>query len=93
MCVHVALYGAETWTLRKEDEKRLEAFEIWVWRAMENVRWTDKVSNDKVLRRIGEEKRILKVIENRKRNWLDHCLRRDCLLTKMCIRDRLHTGD
>ena len=28
----VALYGAETWTLRKEDERRLEAFEMWVWR-------------------------------------------------------------
>ena len=27
----VALYGAETWTLRKEDEKKLEAFEMWVW--------------------------------------------------------------
>ena len=77
----VALYGAETWTLMKEDEKRLEAFEMWVWRAMEKVRWVDKVRNDEVLRRIGEERRILKVIENKKRNWLGHCLRRDCLLT------------
>ena len=41
----------------------------------------DKVRNAEVLRRIGEEKRILKVIENRNRNWLGHCLRRDCLLT------------
>ena len=41
---------------------------MWVWRAMEKVRWVDKVKNDEVLRRIGEERRILKVIENRKRN-------------------------
>ena len=39
----VALYGAETWTLTKEDEKRLEGFEMWVWRATEKVRWVDKV--------------------------------------------------
>ena len=82
-----------TWALRKEDEKRLEAFEMWLWRAMEKVRWADKIRNDEVLTRIAEERRILKVIGNRKRNWLGHCLRRDCLLTtameEMCIRDRV----
>ena len=48
---------------------------------MGKVRWVDKVRNDEVLRRMGEERRILDVIENRKRNWLGHCFRRDCLLT------------
>ena len=37
----VVLYGAETWTLRRNEEKRLEAFEMWVWRRMEHVKWTD----------------------------------------------------
>ena len=73
----VALYGAETWTLRKEDEKRLEAFEMCVWRAMEKVKRVDKVRNDEVLRKIREDRRILKVSENRKSHWLGHCLRRD----------------
>ena len=31
------LYGAETWTLRKEDVRRLNAFEMWIWRRMEKV--------------------------------------------------------
>ena len=47
----------------------------------EKVRWVHKVRNGEVLRRKGEERRILKVIENRKKNWLGHCLKRDCLLT------------
>ena len=34
-----ALYATETWTYRKEDIRRLEAFEIWVWRRMEKVSW------------------------------------------------------
>jgi len=35
----VALYAAETWTYKKEDIQRLEAFEMWVWRKMEKTSW------------------------------------------------------
>ena len=52
----------------KEDEERLEAFEMSLCSPMEKVRWVDKVRNDEVVRRIGKEKRILKVIKNRIRN-------------------------
>ena len=34
----VVLYGAETWTLRRNEQKQLEAFEMWVWRRMERVK-------------------------------------------------------
>ena len=34
----VALYGAETWTLRWNEQKQLEAFEMWIWRRMERVK-------------------------------------------------------
>ena len=37
----VVLYGAETCTLRRNDQKQLEAFEMWVWRRMERVKWRD----------------------------------------------------
>ena len=39
----VALYGAETWTLRKEDIRKIEAFEMWIWRKMERISWTEKI--------------------------------------------------
>ncbi|KAJ4451822.1 hypothetical protein ANN_03296, partial [Periplaneta americana] len=48
----VALYGAETWTLRRSEEKRLEAFEMWIWRRMERVKWTDRIRNEAVLERV-----------------------------------------
>ena len=76
----VALYGAETWTLRREEEKRLEAFEMWVWRRMEKISWTDKVKNVEVLGRIEEKRQILQVMKSRKRNWIGHWLRRESLL-------------
>ena len=39
----IALYSAETWTLRRNEQKPLEEFEMWIWRRMEHVKWTDKI--------------------------------------------------
>ena len=41
----IALYGAETWTLGATDQKHLESFEMWCWRRMEKISWTDHVRN------------------------------------------------
>jgi hypothetical protein len=64
----IALYGAETWTLRKVDQKYLESFETWCWRRMENISWTDHVRNKEVLHRVKEERNILHIIKRRKAN-------------------------
>jgi hypothetical protein len=53
----IALYGAETWTLRKTDQKYLENFEMWRWKRMETSR-SVRVKSD-VLQRVKEEKIIL----------------------------------
>ena len=76
----VALYGAETWTLRRNEQKQLEAFEMWVWRRMERVKWTDKIKNAVVLEGMGEGRIMLELIRKRKGNCLGHWLRRNCLL-------------
>ncbi|KAJ4440391.1 hypothetical protein ANN_08532 [Periplaneta americana] len=70
-CMKYILYGAETWTLRRSEEKRLEKFEMGIWRRMEK-------RNGAVLERMGEERMMQKLIRNRKRNWLGHWLRRNC---------------
>jgi hypothetical protein len=49
----IALYGAETWTLRKVDQKYLESFKMWCWRRM-GISWTDPWGTKKCYRR-GEE--------------------------------------
>ena len=51
----VTLYGAETWTLRQEDRRRLDAFEMWLWRRMEKISWTEKMTNEAVLKIVGEK--------------------------------------
>ena len=55
----VALYGPEIWTLRRSEQKRLEAFQTRIWRRMEHVKWTDKIKYAIVLERVGEGRIML----------------------------------
>lgn len=71
----VFLYGAETWTMRSLDIKRIEAFEMWVWRRLERVKWTEKMKNEDVLKKVKEKRRLLREIKKRKANWIGHRIR------------------
>src|SRR5215469_12985860 len=62
----MVLYGAETWTLRAADQKYLESFEMWCWRRMEKISWTDHVRNKEVLLRVKGQRNILHEISKRK---------------------------
>jgi len=66
----IALYGAETWTLRAVDQKHLGSFEVWCWRRMEKISWTDHVRNEEVLLRVKHQRNILHEISKRKANWI-----------------------
>ena len=76
----IALYIAETWTLRAVDQKHLESFEMWCWRRTEKISWTDHVKNEDVLLRVKVQRNILHEIRKRKANWIGQMLRRNCLL-------------
>ena len=74
-----------------ELQERLESFEMWRWRRMEKISWTDHVRNEKVLLRVNEQRNILHEIRKRKTNWIGHILRRNCLLQQVIegkLRDR-----
>ena len=79
----VALYGAETWALRKEDVRRLDAFEMWVWRKMEKISWTEHRTNEDVLKMVGEKRTLVDAILRRKKNWIGHILRGEGLMREV----------
>ena len=79
----MVFYGAETWTLRAADQKHLESFEMWCWRRMEKISWTDHVRNEEVLLRAKEQRSILHEISTRKANQIGHILRRNCHLRRV----------
>src|SRR6476469_4933870 len=76
----VVLYGCETWTMRKEEINRLNAFEMWVWRRMGKVSWMDKRTNEQVLSSMNEKRILIKTIWDRKKNWIGHVVRGDGLM-------------
>jgi hypothetical protein len=76
----MALCGAETWTLRKSDQKYLGSFEMWCWRKMEKFNWIHRVRNEEVSHTVREERNVVQTIKRRKAHWIGHTLRRNCLL-------------
>jgi len=60
----------------------MENFEMWCWRRMEKIIWTDHVRNE-VLLRVNEQRNILHEIRKRKANWIGNILHRNCLLNQV----------
>jgi len=54
----VFLYGSETWSLKMEDIRRIEAFEMWIWRRMKKVSWVERKTNEEVLIMVDEKREL-----------------------------------
>ena len=55
MVVPVVMYGCESWTIKKVDHQRIDAFELWCWRRLLRVPWTARRSNQSILKEISPE--------------------------------------
>jgi len=54
-----------------------------MWRRMKRVSWMDKITNEKILTKVGEKRQLISVIRNRKKNWIGHVLRGKGLLREV----------
>ena len=55
MVFPVAMYGCESWTVKKAEHQRIDAFELWCWRRLLRVPWTARKSNQPILKEISPE--------------------------------------
>ena len=55
MVFPVVMYGCESWTVKKADHQRIDAFELWCWRRLLRIPWTAKRSNQSILKEISPE--------------------------------------
>ena len=55
MAFPVVMYGCESWTIKKTEHRRIDAFEMWCWRRLLRVPWTARKSNQSVLKEISPE--------------------------------------
>ena len=56
-----SLCGSETWTVGKNEERVVNAFESWCWGVMLKMKWTDRIMNGEVFQRAKEERSLLKI--------------------------------
>ena len=68
-------YGADAWTITKSLLSRLDAFEVWVYRRVLKISWTEKIANEEVLRRMGTGREIVRQFKTRKLHYLGHLIR------------------
>ena len=76
----IFLYGAETWTLDKKTEQRIEAFEMWIYRRIGRIGWKEKKTNDELLKRLKMNRELLNTIRTRQMRFLGHVKRHNSLL-------------
>ena len=55
MVFPVVMYGCESWTVKKADPRRIDAFELWCWRRLLRVPWTARRSNQRILKEISPQ--------------------------------------
>ena len=55
MVFPVVMYGCESWTIRKAEHRRIDAFILWCWRRFLRVPWTERISNQSILKEISPE--------------------------------------
>ena len=81
----VVTYGSESWTIKKADQKRIEAFELWVWRRLLRVPWTARKTNSWVLNKIKTKISLLNTIDRGRLTYFGHIMRADNSLEKVIM--------
>ena len=78
----VVMYGCESWTLRKAEHQRIDAFELWCWRRLLRVPWTARISNQSILKEINPEYLLEGPMLKLKFQYFGHLMQRTDSLEK-----------
>ena len=82
MVFPAVLYGCESWTIKKAECRRIDAFELWCWRRLLRVPWTEQRSNQSILKKISPEYLLEGLMLKLKLQYFGHLMRRSDLLEK-----------
>ena len=75
MVFPVVMYGCESWTIKKVEHQRIDAFELWCWRRLLRVLWTAKRSNQSILKEISPEYSLEGLMLKLKLQYFRHLMR------------------
>ena len=82
MVFPVVMYGCESWTIKKAESPRIDAFELWCWRRVLRVPWTARRSNQSILKEISPEYSLEKLMLKLKLQCFGHMMGRTDSLEK-----------
>ena len=85
----VVMYGCESWTIKKAEDWRIDAFELWCWRRLLRVPWTAKRSNQFILKEISPEYSLEGLMLKLKLQYFDHLMWRTDSLGKTLMLGRI----
>ena len=85
----VVMYGCESWTIKKAERRRIDAFELWCWRRLLRVPWTAKRSNQSILKEISSEYSLEGLMLKLKLQYFGQLMRRADSLEKTLMLGRI----
>ena len=82
MIFPVVMYGCESWTVKKAEHRRIDAFELWCWRRLLRIPWTARRSNQSILKEISPGCSLEGLMLKLKLQYFDHLMQRADSLEK-----------
>ena len=79
MVLPIVMYGCESWTIKKADRRRIDAFELWCWRRLLRAPWTARRSNQSILKEISPEQSLERLMLKLKLQYFGHLMQTDSL--------------
>ena len=92
MVFPVVMYGCESWTEKKAEHRRIDAFELWCWRILLRVPWTSRRSNQSILKEISPGISLEGMTLKRKLQYFGHLMRRVDSLEKTLMLGGIGAG-
>ena len=92
MVFPVVMYGCESWTVKKAECRRFDAFELWCWRRLLRVPWTARTSNPSILKEISPEYSLEGPTLKLKLQYFGHLMQRTNSLEKTLMLGKIEDG-
>ena len=91
MVFSVVMYGCESWTIKKAECQRIDAFELWCWRRLLQVPWTARRSNQSILKEISPEYSLEGLMLKLKLQYFGHLMQRTDSLQKTLMLGKIES--
>ena len=92
MVFPVVMYGCESWTIKKTECHRIDAFELWCWKRLLRVPWTARRSNQSILKEISPEYSLEGLMLKLKLQYFGHLMRRAESFEKTLMLGKIEGG-